>query len=122
MSTKERLDQTAARANVSTEGPLSHDGGGVYRVGADGDELIVADFGLSDNPHCDAAFIASAREDVLWLIEQVRKRDAALKSVLDLHPPVEYGWWSTVVCETCEGKPEYPCPTVRAIAEGVGSE
>ena len=99
-----------------------------------------------DRPGAD--FIAHARTDVPWLIEQVRKRDAALRAVLDLHresrndvdhtPPCEHchgepgvhecGCWADekwpTVCAVCmEGTKgasvEYPCATVRAIEEAL---
>jgi len=64
-----RLDEIEARAHAATEGPW------------------------------DADFIAHARTDVPWLIEQVRKRDAALQAVLDLHRPF-------TIWDECDCTPE----------------
>ena len=95
--TAERLDQIEARANAATEGPwdainlrTNYFLRDEWIVGAAIDELpIVADLrDAGTQGGNDAAFIAHARTDVPWLIEQVRRRDAALRAVLDLHRPV----------------------------------
>ena len=85
MSISDRLDKIEARANAATDGPWESDrhvrgdghvviGGGLRRAHLPGDVP-----GHAEN----AEFIAHARADVPWLIEQVRKRDAALRAVLD---------------------------------------
>lgn len=87
MTAIDRLNQIEAIANAATEGPWSW----ACRTSAAGDHWDVF---KGDTAHAlasnrdgwgpDAEFIAAARTDVPWLIEQVRKRDNALRAVLDL--------------------------------------
>lgn len=96
MTAAARLEEIQARADKATDGPwAAHvdrfqdesyrdiDGAWIPGVAEKG-------FYEGDKPALsmldpeDAEFIAHAREDVPWLIEQVRKRDAALRAVLDL--------------------------------------
>ena len=65
-----RKFQTAQTATTYVVGPRGFLAGG----------LITGETYERDN----AEFIAHARYDVPWLIEQVRKRDAALRAALDL--------------------------------------
>ena len=80
-----------------------------------------------DEDDHDAEFIAAARTDVPWLLEQVDRRDKALGKVLELHQPVtdgmgftEHGYGGiSPACGACGTSDEYavpyPCPTVEAI-------
>ena len=83
MSATDRLNEIEARANAATEGPwfVSDDAVWVDRGEGNADGITGP---LA--PWCfgEADFIAHARADVPWLIEQVRKRDNALRAVLDL--------------------------------------
>ena len=95
MSAADRLNEIEARANVVTETAP-----GV---------LVSEEASLIDR-------------DVPWLIEQVRKRDAALRAVLDLHAalPYDYGMGAVgATCLECTDGTEHPCPTVRAIEEAL---
>lgn len=154
MSAADRLDQIEARANAATEGPWeAYRPNPAYRIyeicsttpqGLDETLAEVAGYNASD----DADFIAHARTDVPWLIEQVRKRDAALQAVLDLHREARNDVDRTPPCPHCHGEPgvhdcgcwadekwptvcavcmegtkgasvAWPCPTVRAIKEAL---
>ena len=79
-----RLNEIEARANAATEGPWELLGDGEY---VSGPGILVApdDGGVTS---ADAEFIAHARTDVPWLLEQVDRRDKALEKVLRLHPRV----------------------------------
>lgn len=76
----------------------------------------------------DAKFIAAARADVPWLLEQVELRDKALDAVMELHRPVlPYMLDVPEVCEHCsenedEREVAYPCPTVTAITTALEGE
>lgn len=127
MTAADRLDEIEARANAATEGPwfVSDDAVWVDRGEGNADGITGP---LA--PWCfgEADFIAHSRTDVPWLIEQVRKRDAALQAVLDLHAPEPYCGntdhdpnlcpCSIMVCAD-EYEDTYPCPTVRAIDEAL---
>ena len=89
----DRLDEIEARANAATKGPWVY--GGKNRINTPTIDVDEADWGGEDLSgyaihaqqdtgawrYADAEFMAHAREDVPWLIEQVRKRDAALQAV-----------------------------------------
>lgn len=122
MNAADRLNEIEARARAATEGPWSW----VCRTSADGDHWAVF---KGDTAHAlasnrdgwwpDAEFIAYARTDVPWLIEQVRfllgelaaavadneKKDAALRAVLDRHEP-ETRWQSDPDSEWSYDTPE----------------
>lgn len=91
MSILDRLDEIQARADAATDGPWTW---ASHRT-VDGDEWAVFDphdWALASNRDGwtpDAEFIAAARTDVPWLIEQVRKLDAALRAVLDVCDELE---------------------------------
>ena len=98
MTAADRLDEIEARADAATTAPWSHcldelrNRTAVHRIGSSEVNADVA-FTYRDRDGRgpgmqDAEFIAHARTDVPWLIEQVRKRDAALRAVLDLHKPM----------------------------------
>ena len=81
----------------------------------------------------DAEFIAHARTDVPWLLEQVDRRDKALEKVLRLHPRVvvlhadpEFGRMEDdAICGACIVNHEpanWPCPTVEAIRQHLGED
>ena len=128
MSISDRLDQIAARCNAATDGPWESDrhvrgdghvviGGGLRRAHLPGDVP-----GHAEN----AEFIAHARADVPWLVEQVRKRDAALRAVLELHVSqfdrtVDHDGEPGTYCDMCNVGP-WPCPTVRAVQAALGEE
>lgn len=86
MSISDRLAEIQARADNATHGPweLTLDGEVQGRRpgfrGADPEMDPIV--GCLDEAE-DNEFIAHARADVPWLIEQVRKRDTALRAVLD---------------------------------------
>lgn len=154
MSAAGRLNEIEARANAATEGPWVTGGtdlaGEVYfGTYADPDDptepgVMLGVTGTQE----DAALIAHARTDVPWLIEQVRKRDAALQAVLDLHREARNDVDRTPPCPHCHGEPgvhdcgcwadekwptvcavcmegtkgasvAWPCPTVRVIEKAL---
>ena len=96
MSAADRLNEIEARANAATEGPWTPDEytevdpDGFYELARviapdpDGDDWCAIGVVHTGILRPDAEFIAHARTDVPWLIEQVRKRDAALRAVLEL--------------------------------------
>lgn len=92
MSILDRLDEIQARADAATEGPWGVDG--AAHPGPD-DSLVVYPLehggavAYVQPLYADAEFIAHARTDVPWLIEQVRKLDAALRAVLDVCDEME---------------------------------
>lgn len=100
--TAARLAAIEARANAAAEEPweASSDVGGasnvvvlrpyaMYAVVRDraAPDTPAGDVWLADN----ARFIAHARTDVPWLVEQVRRRDAAIAAVLRLSDEWERG-------------------------------
>ena len=142
-----RLDKIEARANAATEGPWEvkpyngwHDASDeIDSFVGPSDATIVeqlgcgcCDVGLEVSP-TDAEFIAHARTDVPWLLEQVDRRDKALEKVLRLHPRVvvlhadpEFGRMEDdAICGACIVNHEpanWPCPTVTAIRRHLGDE
>lgn len=132
MSITDRLDEIQGRADKATDGPWSRFEtmmADTFVVGPRGfirEDIVSGPTYEREN----AEFIAHARTDVPWLIDQVRKRDAALRAVLDLHRPVEVEP-SDTICGDCSfqlpngryfGKvEEWPCDTVRAVEAALGS-
>lgn len=58
------------------------------------------------------------------LVEAVRRRDAALRAVLDLHAEI---WHDGPRCNECsepelDEPAEYPCPAARAVEAALGEE
>ena len=124
-----RLNEIEARANAATEGPWELLGDGEY---VSGPGILVApdDGGVTS---ADAEFIAHARTDVPWLLEQVDRRDKALEKVLRLHPRVvvlhadpEFGRMEDdAICGACivnHEPADWPCPTVEAIRQHLGED
>ena len=128
MTAADRLAEIEARIEAATEGPWT-----VLPDSADWDVPILdaagsficcsPDDGVRGGHLAqDAAFIAHARTDVPWLVEQVKVRDKALRAVLALHEVREAKLQSLAekgirFCDHCGDI--YPCPTVRAITEAL---
>ena len=122
--TAERLDQIEARANAATKGTWTRMGTDdeCYIIVQESGDLLAPFNDYTENhdlTDADADFIAHARSDVPWLIEQVRfllgelaaavadneKKDAALRAVLDRHEP-ETRWQSDPDSEWSYDTPE----------------
>ena len=112
---RETLARIRAQAGAATEGPWEVSMDRIERTGG-GEYAVAYDVAREE----DAEFIAAARTDVPWLLEQVEIRDKALEAVLELHGPGRtfhgHGF-STQLC-TCGSK--CPCPTVQAITDALG--
>ena len=131
----ETLDRIRKRANAATEGPWERhqyepypgrDRGDVSICGRQGNVTVAYWYYDDEYETADAEFIAHARTDVPWLLEQVDRRDKALEKVLRLHPRVvvlhadpEFGRMEDdAICGACivnHEPADWPCPTVRAI-------
>ena len=109
-----RLNEIEARTNAATEGPWELLGDGEY---VSGPGILVApdDGGVTS---ADAEFIAAARTDVPWLLDQVESRDKALDAALRLADQMEaedaamhdfYGWPRTTT-----GRTDTPSERIRA--------
>ena len=134
MTAADRLDEIEARADAATTAPWSHcldelrNRTAVHRIGSSEVNTDVAFTYRNRDGRGpgmqDAEFIAHARTDVPWLIEQVRKRDTALRAVLDLHQPFpgcgdgRCDECEPVGCGTCDT--DVTCPTVRAVEAALG--
>ena len=138
---RETLARIRRQADAATEGPwevkpykgLAEDGDYVDSIVGSSQESIVyqlgcgcCDIGL-EVAHPDAEFIAAARTDVPWLLEQVERRDKALEAVLDLHKEDGHGWGpGESFCTECQQGygllVPYPCPTVTAIRRHLGDD
>lgn len=94
MSISDRLDEIEARADKATEDPWSKFEtmqADTYVVGPRG--FLRQDFVSGPTyERSNAEFIAHARTDVPELVQAVRRRDAALRAVLDLcdSSPIRY--------------------------------
>lgn len=142
-----RLDGIEARANAATEGPWEWEGEAKaeWEIGANSlvpsrrpDDPVLYGYGydasgIEVKTPADAEFIAHARTDVPWLLEQVDRRDKALEKVLRLHPRVvvlhadpEFGRMEDdAICGACIVNHEpagWPCPTVEAITTALEGE
>ena len=128
---REALARIRAQADAATEGPWELLGDGEY---VSGPGILVApdDGGVTS---ADAEFIAAARTDVPWLLEQVGLRDKALEAVLELHKDggesqgyLDDGSYGDMphCCTECGSLGEYgvpyPCPTVTAIRQHLGDD
>ena len=111
---RETLARIRAQADAATEGPWELLGDGEY---VSGPGILVApdDGGVTS---ADAEFIAAARTDVPWLLDQVESRDKALDAVLRLADQMEaedaamhdfYGWPRTTT-----GRTDTPSERIRA--------
>lgn len=116
---RETLARIRERAAAATEGPWEAKGGFVEPSREDLPTVVeCSDPEVHDVDN--AAFIAAARTDVPWLLEQVGIRDKALEAVLELHKPIQASMTSrdgvsdVTVCDHCFD-PTWPCPTVAAI-------
>ena len=120
---RETLNRIRKQADNATEGPWEHEpppGPGedpmrpicVYPKEDGGTLAYVQPL------EADAEFIAHARTDVPWLLEQVELRDKVLEAVLEMHkrqlsPDGDF-------CTECF--PDYwdwPCPTVATITRAL---
>ena len=141
---RETLTRIRRQVNAATDGPwapwLDQDGtphmNGLLMVGnADAvipeGEFWVEDVDINPVAHTylpeDREFIAHARTDVPWLLEQVERRDKALEAVLDLHKEDGRGWGpGESFCTECQQGygllVPYPCPTVTAIRQHIGDD
>lgn len=136
-----RLDEIEARANAATEGPWEWEGEAKaeWEIGANSlvpsrrpDDPVLYGYGydasgIEVKTPADAEFIAHARTDVPWLLEQVERRDKALEAVLDLHKEDGHGWGpGESFCTECQQGygllVPYPCPTVAAIRQHLGDD
>ena len=136
-----RLDEIEARANAATEGPWEWEGEAKagWEIGANSlvpsrrpDDPVLYGYGydasgIEVKTPADAEFIAHARTDVPWLLEQVERRDKALEAVLDLHKEDGHGWGpGESFCTECQQGygllVPYPCPTVTAIRQHLGDD
>ena len=111
---RETLARIRAQADAATEGPWELLGDGEY---VSGPGILVApdDGGVTS---ADAEFIAAARTDVPWLLDQVESRDKALDAALRLADQMEaedaamhdfYGWPRTTT-----GRTDTPSERIRA--------
>ena len=136
-----RLNEIEARANAATEGPWEWEGEAKaeWEIGANSlvpsrrpDDPVLYGYGydasgIEVKTPADAEFIAHARTDVPWLLEQVERRDKALEAVLDLHKEDGHGWGpGESFCTECQQGygllVPYPCPTVETIRRHLGDD
>ena len=136
-----RLNEIEARANAATEGPWEWEGDAKaeWEEGANSlvpsrrpDDPVLYGYGydasgIEVKTPADAEFIAHARTDVPWLLEQVERRDKALEAVLDLHKEDGHGWGpGESFCTECQQGygllVPYPCATVTAIRQHIGDD
>ena len=134
---RETLARIRAQADAATEGPWYAEPVGRWRNGARYSSVVEP--GLYDVatrcPPGDAEFIAAARTDVPWLLEQIERRDKALEAVLELHKDggesqgyLDDGSYGDMphCCTECGSLGEYgvpyPCPTVTAITTALNGD
>lgn len=123
-----RLNEIEARANAATEGPWEAKSETPTMAGAVWNLRITGKPGIRMNvtewQHGmeNAEFIAHARTDVPWLLEQVELRDKALEAALNEHPIGVFHSFAGDIqwCDACDGP--YPCPTVTAIRQHLGDD
>lgn len=139
---RETLARIRRRADAATEGPWQknqyepypgHDRGDVSICGRQGNVTVAYWYYDDEYETADAEFIAHARTDVPWLLEQVDRRDKALEKVLRLHPRVvvltadpEFGRMEDdAICGTCivnHEPADWPCPNVTAITTALNGD
>ena len=127
--TPERLAEIEARANAATQGPWEWhpymgSGATLAKPNHPFHELNILKT-TDDWPPvaADAEFIAAARTDVPALLAEVRRLQAAVERVRELHRPGDYSasrgvwtWWD--VCPTCGDKAGvHPCGCWRDVDE-----
>ncbi len=124
-----RLEEIRARAQVATPGPWKSYSGDVIIYGVDWYEPVIC--GSSNTPRGfsvaepDLDFIAHAREDVPWLLEQMsnltRERDTAL-ALVERAKQECYGRMEVCIDPSCTYKETllgvYCQEVVLAILEG----
>lgn len=103
----DRLGEIEARAQAATRPPWVSFGTWPFDVIGDASDtdggtqvLVIGSAGREQ----DSVFAAAARTDVPWLVEQVRVRDEALRSVLAVHHPCDNDASRTPICQVCHGK------------------
>ena len=107
--TPERMAEIEARANAATPGPWeAWDRGIGFEVHVNGEELN-SEFRETFR-QADAEFIAEARTDVPALLAEVRRLQAAVERVRELHVPDGEGF-----CRACDYGTQHPCPTIAAL-------
>lgn len=116
---RETLDRIREQADAATEGPWTAEYSGeqgncVLPPGYRSTREAVAGTRLW-RAQADAEFIAAARADVPWLLEQVERRDMALKAVLELHKPGRTFHGHGFSQPLCMCGAPLPCPTVAAV-------
>lgn len=120
---REAMARIRAQADAATDGPWTAEYSGeqgncVLPPGYRSTREAVAVTRLW-RAQADAEFIAAARTDVPWLLEQVAIRDKALEAVLELHiegqPFIGHGFKQ----RRCECGATWPCPTVTAITQAL---
>ena len=141
---RETLARIRRRADAATEGPWQknqyepypgHDRGDVSICGRQGNVTVAYWYYDDKYETADAEFIAHARTDVPWLLEQVDLRDKALEAVLALHQDggesqgyLDDGSYGDMphCCTECGSLGEYgvpwPCPTVEAITTALNGD
>lgn len=120
-----RLRGIQERAEAASTGPWSFQHWGGQNQNGDHTESILFDvrgedlvYGLYDP---DGEFIAAARADVPWLLDEVARLDAVVTAVRDLHPLRRPSWEVYFTCDGCgyiADDENDPCPTVRALDGG----
>ena len=130
---RETLARIREQADAATDGPWEAGERCVFTSTGEAvvsDDVVVYAHGVSGEGvglYEDAEFIAAARTDVPWLLDQVALRDKALEAVLEVHKPIPCtitngsDVTNGTVCEHCLN-PEYPCATVTAITTTLEGE
>ena len=130
---RETLARIRKQADAATPGPweASSNDRSMYHVTTENEEFC-AEYGpelydsqgfFSDD---DTEFIAAARTDVPWLLEQVEIRDKALEAALEMHvvaQPITAAYGTQEggdYCVTCVE--DWPCPTVTAATAPLTGE
>lgn len=127
-----REQDIRAREQAATKGPWAYsavDGQSTWLESPGEDVLIHDERGtghMRENfswiKKADAVFIAYARTDIPWLLDENAKLRAALDAVAKLHEEDLFRGHLSNGCKVCgngNNGQGYPCPTVRAITEAV---